>query len=231
MNLRLASYNIHAGVGSDQRFNPRRLAGVLQRLGADIIALQEVVSVGTDGFALLDELAHHCGMQAIAGPTMKRKDADYGNALLLRCPWRKLRKLEFDVSNYEPRGALSLEIGSVESPVTIATTHLGLRRKERKAQIGQLLDWLPDPPAQVVLLGDLNEWWPWSGNLRRLYRHLGMQPSSPATFPARLPLFKLDRILASPPDMLQPPWHLNEQTARDASDHLPLVAQLTISRA
>ncbi|MGM0594459.1 MAG: endonuclease/exonuclease/phosphatase family protein [Pseudomonadota bacterium] len=227
MQLRLASYNIHAGVGSDRRFNPQRLSRVLQQLDADIIALQEVVSVGPDGFALLDELAEACGMHAIAGATMMRGDASYGNALLTRRPYSNLRKLEFAVTDYEPRGALSVDIDLNDQPLTVAVTHLGLHSKERRDQIEQLLAWLPHPPARVVVLGDLNEWWPWSRNLRILKKHFSIGTATP-TFPTRLPLLALDRILATPSLRLTPRSRFDPPLARIASDHLPLASEVTL---
>lgn len=227
VHLRLANYNIHAGVGSDGRFRPRRLAEVLRRLEADVIGLQEVVSVGPDGCALLDELAEACGMQAIAGSTMLRGDADYGNALLTRLPWHNVRRLELEKTGYEPRGALSLQLGEDDHSLTIAVTHLGLHARERHAQIEQLLQWLPQPPAPVVLLGDLNEWLPWSRNLRRLQQRFGLNAAIP-TYPARFPLFALDRILASPAALLHSPGRDNTPLSRCASDHLPLFADLSL---
>lgn len=227
MRLRLASYNIHAGVGSDRRFNPQRLADVLQQLGADMIGLQEVVSVGPDGFALLDELAQRCDMQAIAGPTMMRGDADYGNALLTRLPVRNEQRLAQALTRYEPRGALSVEVGSEEQPLTVAVTHLGLRYAERSRQIERLLEWLPPAPSPLVLLADLNEWLPWSGNLQRLKRRFPQMPVR-RTFPARLPLLALDRILLSEAITLHRLERYREVGHSFASDHLALVADIEL---
>lgn len=226
--MRLASYNIHAGVGSDGRFEPRRLIEVLLRLNADLIGLQEVISVGPDGYALLNELAEACGMQAVAGPTMQRGDASYGNALLSRLPLHAIRRLNMDESRFEPRGALAVEAGDPDSPLIVALTHLGLRRRERRAQIEQLINWLPQPSAPLVLLGDLNEWLPWSHNLRKLRRHFGVQHSAPPTFPARFPLLALDRIITSPPVRLRSLKRVNNHLSRQASDHLPLVAEIDL---
>lgn len=227
MRLRLASYNIHAGVGSDKRFDPKRLARVLQQLDADIIGLQEVVSVGPEGFALLDELAQACGMEAVAGPTMMRGDASYGNALLSRWPVRNVQRLEQTITRYEPRGALSLEVGEAQTTLNVAVTHLGLRNHERRAQVEKLLEWLPPSPAPIALLGDLNEWFPWSENLRRLRQRFVTMPAL-RTFPSRFPLLALDRILLTPQITVKRVWRETGSFSRIASDHLPLLADIEL---
>jgi endonuclease/exonuclease/phosphatase family metal-dependent hydrolase len=227
MKLRLASYNIHAGVGTDHRFNPQRQASVLQSLNADVIALQEVVSVGPDGFALLDKLAAHCGMVAIAGPTMMRGDASYGNALLTRHPVSAVKRLNLDEYRYEPRGALAVELNiGPHHSLTVVTTHLGLRGHERRGQLQRLLEWLPEP-RPLCLLGDFNEWLPWSRVLRKLHKAFG-KTAAPATFPSRLPLLTLDRIYASPNSTIESLSRLNTPEARAASDHLPLLAEINL---
>src|SRR3712207_8266416 len=43
--LRVATYNVHKCRGLDRRVRPGRIASVLREVEADIIALQEVVSV------------------------------------------------------------------------------------------------------------------------------------------------------------------------------------------
>lgn len=228
MALHIASYNIHAGVGSDGRFEPRRLATMLRQLRADVIGLQEVVSVGPDGFALLDELAQSCDMEAIAGPTMMRGDASYGNALLTRIPCLTIRRLELAASRYEPRGVLAAEMELDGQHITVAVTHLGLRAGERRTQIAQLMEWLPPSPAPVVLLGDLNEWWPWSSNLRRLQQRF-FTGRAIATFPARIPLLALDRILIGGSGITATRYKCTSPLSRHTSDHRPLLATIELT--
>jgi len=79
----------------------------------------------------------------------------------------------------------------------------------------------------VVLLGDLNEWFLWGRPLRWLRRHFGRTPA-PATYPARWPLFALDRIWVEPARLLERIEVLSAAPARAASDHLPLRAMLAL---
>lgn len=227
MRLRLASYNIHAGVGTDHRFNPQRLARVIDSLDADIIGLQEVVSLGPDGFALLDELARQCDMQAVAGPTMLRGDASYGNALLTRHAIKEVKRLTLDEYRFEPRGALAVEVDiDTHYSLTAVTTHLGLRGHERRGQLRRLLQWLPKSHP-LFLLGDFNEWFPWSRGLRQLQGSFGKTPA-PATFPSRWPLLALDRIYASPNTTIESLRRVDTAEAKAASDHLPLLAEINL---
>jgi endonuclease/exonuclease/phosphatase family metal-dependent hydrolase len=69
MHLTLVTYNIHACIGTDGRFEPARIASVLREMDADVVALQEVDHRHIDGYDLLDYLAAKTGLTAIAGPT------------------------------------------------------------------------------------------------------------------------------------------------------------------
>src|SRR5262245_60669168 len=56
IRLRVLSYNIHHGEGTDRRFNLARLAGVIERVQPDLVALQEV-DVGTERSGGQNQLA------------------------------------------------------------------------------------------------------------------------------------------------------------------------------
>src|ERR1022692_4163476 len=47
--IRIVTYNIHRCRGLDGRVRPERTAAVLRAIGADVIALQEVVGSGPHG--------------------------------------------------------------------------------------------------------------------------------------------------------------------------------------
>jgi endonuclease/exonuclease/phosphatase family metal-dependent hydrolase len=79
-------------------------------------------------------------------------------------------------------------------------------------------------------MGDLNEWFIYGRPARWLYRHFG-HPRGSATFPARFPLFSLDRIFVSPPGLLLSVEVVRSPLAQVASDHLPLLARLRLGAA
>ena len=224
--LRVATYNVHSGVGSEGRCDPARIAGVINELSADVVALQEVESRHGD-LETLEFLSSQTGMMAVPGPTMLRTVGDYGNALLTRAGLLELRRTDLSFSGREPRGAIDAVLQAGQERLRVIATHLGLRPAERRHQIETLLAGLGDDPSPTVLMGDLNEWFLWGRPLRRLHAHFGATPA-PATFPARWPLFALDRLWVKPLRCLRKLKVHRSPLARVASDHLPLTATIEL---
>lgn len=226
--LTIATYNIHACIGADGRFDPARIAAVIRELDADIIALQEVEHHSVDDLDLLEYLAYQTGHEAIAGPTLFRETRHYGNALLTRLPIRSFKHIDLSVKGYEPRGAIEATFDASGYELQIIATHLGLKPAERRWQVKQLLDLKSQQEADIsCLLGDVNEWLLWGRPLRWLHRHFNEQPHL-ATFPTRWPIFALDRIWVSPQRCQSELFVHKSNLARQASDHLPLIAIIHI---
>jgi endonuclease/exonuclease/phosphatase family metal-dependent hydrolase len=195
-----ATYNIHRCIGTDGQQDRHRLRAVIAALDAQILALQEVELL--DGSPdVLEFLGAGAGYRAIFGRTMRHSAGQYGNALLTRLPLLATHQLDLSVPGEEPRGAIRVLLQHIRNPSD---------------------DWR----AEVTLLmGDLNEWFLWGRPLRWLRRYFGSLPQ-PATFPARRPVFALDRIWVEPRELLVSVKTFRDAPARLASDHLPLLARL-----
>ncbi|MGB0749829.1 MAG: endonuclease/exonuclease/phosphatase family protein [Magnetospiraceae bacterium] len=229
-HLRIATYNIHAGIGADGQFDPERIARVLSALNADVIALQEVEHHPHGDGHLLDFLATETRMTALDGATLTRQDRPYGNALLTRLPVHGVERIDLSLTGREPRGALDVLLNANGQTVRCIATHLGLSPQERRMQTDRLLSRLAHSPADMeILAGDFNEWFLWGRVLRRLNRHFRPTPAL-RTFPARWPLFALDRIWVHPRDALKSSAVFRSAEARIASDHLPLIGSLILDR-
>ena len=228
MSLRVASYNIHRAIGRDGREDASRIAQVLEEVDADIVALQEVgYARGTPG-NVLEYLGERLNAQVVEGVTLQDERGHYGNAVLSRLPVASLSRHDISVPHREPRGALELTFHLGQAEILLIATHLGLLPGERRYQIRKLLPLVDASPADVkILLGDLNEWFLWGRLLRWLRRDFG-RVAAPRTFPAHRPWFALDRLWVKPTGAVQTLRAHRSEMARIASDHLPLVAELTI---
>lgn len=255
--LRIASYNIHRCIGCDGQHNPQRVARVLRSLDADIIALQEVGFETDKEHNVLQYLGKSIDAQVIEGITLLDERGHYGNAILSRLPIDAIKLHDISVSHCEPRGVIELLLTINNQQMQLLATHLGLRPAERRSQVDYILALLKDNPADMqILMGDLNQWWCGSRSRRRLQHYFSnagnrqRQCPAPRTFPARWPLFSLDRILLRPAWLCDKLQHgekalikqnMDKQMtiqepsirhlARCASDHLPLLAELRLPGA
>lgn len=226
-SIKIASYNIHGGLGCDGHIVPKRIARVIAEMGADIVALQEV-EARASGFDMLGYLSNETGMEGIAGPTLLKETGDYGNGILTRYRPLQVRRLDLSIDRHEPRGALDVELDCGGWPLRVLATHFGLFPDERRQQTRMILRELESQrPMATALLGDLNEWWLWGRPLRWLHAHFRQTPA-PSTFPSRFPCFALDRIWIKPRRLLRRLAAHRTPLSRIASDHLPVTAEIEL---
>ncbi len=236
-SVSVVTYNIHACVGVDRRYDPARIAAVLQEIDADIVCLQEVDL--RRGIALYPDqaayLAETTGCRVILGAGTRSHRGRFANAILTRFPVLAARAIDLAVSYYEPRAALDADLVIGGRVLRVLATHFGLHAGERRLQANRLIAALGEPSAPsrqraaaVLLVGDLNEWRGRSGGIRALDRCLGPS-AAPRTFPSWMPVLPLDRIYADGPAVLRDIQVYRSPLARVASDHLPLIASLSWS--
>ena len=229
--VRVATWNIHGAVGTDGRYVPERIVDVLKEIDADVVALQEVASPEAHRSFLLD-LERATGYRVVAGLLRQHHGHDFGNAVLSRFPVKNVQHLDLAVERYEPRGALDVCVDLGPSLLRVVATHLGLRPGERREQVRRILAAVErDSPHPMLLMGDLNEWYLWGRPLRWLHSHFREMPEAPRTFPARRPMFALDRIWVAPAGSLRRLVRHASPLARIASDHLPLTAEVVVTGA
>jgi endonuclease/exonuclease/phosphatase family metal-dependent hydrolase len=214
--LRIASYNVHGCVGTDGRKDAARIAEVIRELDCDTVGLQEVDY-------RLDYIAGRVGMRCIPGITLVRHDGPFGNALLTTRKILDVRQLALGYGRREPRSALDVDLDVCGQKLRVIVTHLGLFAAERRWQVRKLLEMVRDTQERLVVLGDINEWFPFSRPVRWFNRLLGHSVVE-RSFPSRWPLFALDRVWVRPrPALLALKAHRSALAAA-ASDHLPVKA-------
>lgn len=225
--LRAASYNVHRAVGLDRRRDVGRTAAAVEELDADVVGLQEVDwrRGPHEAAATAEALSRLPGYVAIEGPNLEDHRGRYGNLLLVRGEVETVRRIDLAEPGREPRGAIDADVRLRGRRLRVFVTHLGLAPLERRRQALRLAEALAEgPQGPALILGDFNEWIPWTPTLRPLLSLCARGPS-PASFPAWRPFLALDRILMRG---MPAPGTVRVHagpSSRRASDHLPVVAE------
>lgn len=224
--LRILSYNIHHGEGTDGRLDLARTARVIAAKKPDLVALQEVDrgTRRTGGVDQTAELARLTGLHGAFGKAIDYQGGEYGLAVLSRAPILKTKIHRLPgVPNREQRIALEAVVKLDGREVSFVTTHLHHQsEKDRLAQAGRLNEVFASPPRPVILAGDLNAL-PDSPPLEALRTGWTVLTDGPSlvTFPSSGPSRQIDYILAKAGDA---PRVVRQEVVGEAvaSDHRPV---------
>jgi endonuclease/exonuclease/phosphatase family metal-dependent hydrolase len=226
--IKVASYNIHKGVGLDRLRRPERIVEVLCELDADVIALQEADRrFGVRASALPPELIlNHSPYTPVELNKRDHSIGWHGNAILVRDDAEILTYAHIDLPTLEPRGAVIAEVRIKGIRFRIVAMHLDLsglwRRRQARAIIAALEARRPLP---TILMGDLNEWTLHGGCLLDFAHHFRIAPTPPS-FHTRRPVARLDRIMVDRSLHISSCGVHHSIKARRASDHLPIWARI-----
>jgi endonuclease/exonuclease/phosphatase family metal-dependent hydrolase len=243
--VRLVTFNVRHGVGTDDALDLPRLAKVLQELDADVVCLQEVdrhFGARSDDVDQALLLSRALDMQLAWGPAVDgpAPDRGYGNALLSRLPI-----LVSDVHRLpgggEPRSALRTMVELDGGALWVTTTHLALRAEDRAGQARALAALHTEPMETGVVSGDFNappdapelaplrerftDAWELARDRahrggRRFWRH-----ADGGTHPAGAPHRRIDQVWVTEGVAV---GSAQVTDGHGASDHLPLVVDLEV---
>jgi endonuclease/exonuclease/phosphatase family metal-dependent hydrolase len=232
--LRVATYNIHRCRGLDGRTSPSRIADVIRAIDPDIIALQEVVGASPRSAGHAEELGAQLGMGWVMASARHLRHALFGNVVLSRLPI--LHHAQYDLSwkTCEPRCCQRVDIAVGSHTLHLYNVHLGTAYLERRYQASRLVSFVHDRRVgqPKIVLGDFNEWMRGlatqmlSQRLKSidLRAHLRRR----RTYPGVFPLVHLDHIYYEGKVEVARLELPRTRLALLASDHLPLVAELTV---
>jgi endonuclease/exonuclease/phosphatase family metal-dependent hydrolase len=192
----------------------------------DIVALQEV-DARRCGLAF-DVLSEALGSNRAEARMMIAPEGDCGHVVMTRWPIVRSQLHDISVERREPRTALEAIIETPTGRLHIVAVHLGLSLRERHRQARKLAALATSTSSPTIMLGDFNDWL-WHGSVQHALRPYFPDRSRLRTFPALLPLFRLDRIYCRPAGILR---HVaTDPKARAISDHLPVIAEVGIGAA
>jgi endonuclease/exonuclease/phosphatase family metal-dependent hydrolase len=224
VRVRVVVYNVR---GFRDGFD--RLVRLVGRLEPDVVLLNE-----TGGRWRLVRFARALGMHVAGDPwsPFRRRVKD---AVLVRRPWwiAEHRQHRFEGGPWlYPRGALVARLENGDARLCAVSTHLGLHPRERLSHARALVRLLRDVGTPVVIGGDLNE-----RPEGRAVAHLSERfPDAwllggdvdGQTFPAEEPIARIDYLFVSKAILVERVVVPPGADAREASDHRPVVAELTL---
>ena len=241
MRIRLLTYNIHKCIGGfDRRYRPERVAETIAHYRPDFVLLQEVDSDAerSNGDRQVDLLGGLLDMpyRTFFPNVRLRRGGEYGNAILSRFPAAEAENIDLTIPPKKQRSVLHARFrvrqGSASRTVHVYNLHLGLSGLERRTQLARFLESDPfrglaaDTP--VVVAGDFNDVWGTLGP--KLLTPAGFRgiATPVSTFPAYAPVRALDGVYVRGDVDIAQAYRSKLELARWASDHLPLIAELTL---
>jgi len=243
--LHIATYNIHKGLS----FFKRRLVihevrDHLRALNADLMFLQEVQGGHARQARRFVDWPEQPQHEFIAdsvwtdfayGRNAIYDAGHHGNAILSRFPIVSWDNEDISGHRFESRGLLHCEVQLPGWSATLhcVCVHLGLTSNHRSRQMRALrarIERMVPRAAPLIIAGDFNDW---AHNadaelarplaLQEVFEHAYGRPAR--SFPAALPLFKLDRIYVRGFSVKQARVHHGHVWAR-ISDHAALTSTI-----
>src|SRR3569623_108194 len=231
LQIKVASYNIRKAVGLDWRRRPGRVLEVINEVGADVIALQEVDRRFGSRVTALDPemIARETDYQPIKFSPRPQSHGYHGNVILARKTIKVAAARPMALPHLEPRGAAVADLDVGGQLIRVVGMHLGLTRKWRQLQTETIVAELRALEANMptILMGDLSEPDLKSGVLRAFEQRHSIAACGPS-FHASMPVFSLDRIIVTEDIAIGETGVHRTALSREASNHMPHWARVPL---
>lgn len=236
--LRFVTYNIRKGKGASGRSTTafEQLTYALKAREPDVVLVQEAFhpAEAEERMQQSTELASRLGMTSFYEPNKHRRVGHHGNATVTRYDIVDSQNYDISTNRFERRGALYARLDVGGKPLHVLNVHLGLNQRQRLHQIGMIRDIVearvPKHEA-FILAGDFNDWNRYLDPvvMRELgvENSLGLEGQGARTWPARRPVFCLDRVYVRNLQTHQTTRLVGEPWT-ELSDHLPLWVELEV---
>jgi endonuclease/exonuclease/phosphatase family metal-dependent hydrolase len=233
--LRVMTYNIHVGVGMDKKLDLARIAAVINAQHPDLVGLQEVDRgvTRTQRIDEIAELAKLTRMDYAFAFNLHYQGGQYGVAILTRYPIRATdHRLYQNTREAERRGFIRAQVSVHGRLLNFVTTHLDYQNEDgRLFESEQLLRALKDVPGPLIVVGDFNDI-P-AGRAYQLMRYqfddawiASRGTDEGFSYPTDKPAKRIDYIFCRAIDRVRTRRAWIVKT--DASDHVPVVADLEV---
>lgn len=230
-SLRVCSYNIRHGEGMDGKIDIKRIADLLRKSGAELIALQEVDKncARSRNRDIAQELANLLGMHYHFEKFMNYDGGEYGMAILSKFPI--LESIRHDLpKGSEPRCAIEVHLMTPYTSQIISFVNIHNewnRNKIRLAQTQILNDKLKSNRA-TILAGDFNGDQADPALIHLKANHWSILQKSPnKTWPSDQPETEIDFIMTRHLPSHTVDHYVIEESI--ISDHRPIFAEFEFS--
>jgi endonuclease/exonuclease/phosphatase family metal-dependent hydrolase len=218
----------------DRRTRPDRTVAVLADIGADIIALQEVMGAGPNGGGHAEAIGAALGMGWVMASARHLRGHQFGNVVLSRLPIVNHVEHSLSWKTCEPRCLQRVDIHAPGHTLHVYNVHLGTALLERRYQAERLATIVSDRHVggPKLVLGDFNEWMRGltttllSSRLKSV--DLRSYVNRRRTYPGLFPLLHLDHIYYAGAIEIAGIHLPRTRLSLVASDHLPLVADVRL---
>ena len=226
LTVKILSYNVRNCQGMDGVVNYQRVADIINRIDAEVVALQELDSATqrSNGVVVLDELAKLTGMHKTYGASIDYQGGKYGIGILTKekpLSWKRVPL----PGREEPRSLLIVELENL----VFGCTHFSLTEEDRLSSAYIISNSFKDYTKPVFLAGDLNAS-PESGVMKNIENYWNILTNTSApTSPSNNPVKCIDYILGLKKEGNK---FVTKRTIVEqepvASDHLPVWAETEV---
>ena len=220
--LRIASYNIHGGKGTDQRRDLTRIAADLEEV--DFAGLFEVRATPVGSFPdQAAELGSQLGMRSAFLGTERRWWHDhFGNAVLTRRTVNSLQRIPLlGTRGKAYRQAILIGVPLQGETVRVLMAHID-REQDRVPQLHAVIELFRGLQSPAVLMGDLNSG-PDDPAIQLLLKDAGVDSVIHSRVGATAPQGNIDWLFVRGLDCLS-----DDYLASGASDHPVLKAEVRL---
>lgn len=229
--IKVMTYNIHHGTGSDGKYDLQRIISVIREQSPHFVCLNQVdyKMKRANGDDQARIIAAELGMYFTFARNMELQSGYCGNSILSKFPIEFAEnKLLFNRNNSEQWGMLHIIVNIGDRRVHIYTTHLSPDSTESSHQMDEVLNvilgWGVEEPA--IVAGDMNLG-PQSDKIHEFshyFNDYGINLGDRSfTYPSNDPNQKIDYIFSNRLFSAVAYQVIKNEQTTVASDHLPIV--------
>lgn len=243
-SLRVMTYNIHHGAGTDGKLDLDRIFQVIAREKPELLSLNEVYGEGpaygnqVETLRALLEKKTGKKWYAVFGKNLEIPNGHYGNAILSRYPILKQenRWMTRIPESNEQRGCLKIQVKKGKLLINFYTTHLahqGESTTERSYSVTSILNWMKESPGFHLVAGDFNAKYnedaiiSMKTSCRDAWERINKSPDKGFSFSATQPKVRIDYQFARETSTLSIStcYVPGDKMVTLASDHRPVVVE------